>query len=238
MGSHGHAMRPRASKRIIRRMPAHELAPPPTTERDRAYEALARTDETLGRLVAEHGRPDPFSWTLLDELAGQDAFAELAWHISGQQISTVAALAIYRRLLAAAGDTIDPQAIVAMTPEELRAAGLSGAKIRSLRDLAERVLDGRLDFDAVARSDDDAAQAQLQAVRGVGPWTAQLFLLHHLHRADVFPAADIGLQRGAQAAYALPERPTTVELAHRAESWRPWRSYAAALLWTSARPTS
>ena len=107
---------------------------------------------------------------------------------------------------------------------------LSAAKAKSLRDLAERVADGRLSFERLARSDDAAAEAELAAVRGDSPWSAQMFLLHHLRRPDVFPASDVGLLRAAQAAFALPERPTAAELAERAEPWRPFRSYAAALL--------
>lgn len=123
--------------------------------------------------------------------------------------------------------------IVAAADGDLRAAGLSGAKARSLRDLAERVLDGRLSFARLAASDDATAQAELDAVRGVGPWSAQMFLLHHLRRPDVFPAADVGLQRAAQSAFGLERRPTAPELAERAERWRPYRSFAAALLWAS-----
>ncbi|HEX8103152.1 MAG TPA: hypothetical protein VF533_11090, partial [Solirubrobacteraceae bacterium] len=101
----------------------------------------------------------------------------------------------------------------------------------SLHDLAERVLDGRLDFDRLAAADDAAAQEELERVVGVGPWSAQMFLLHHLRRTDVFPAADLGLRRGAQRAFALAERPSAADLEARAQAWRPLRSYAAALLW-------
>jgi len=90
-------------------------------------------------------------------------------------------------------------------------------------------------IDRLADSDDAVAQGELEAVRGIGPWSAQMFLLHHLRRPDVFPAADVGLQRGAQSAFALPTRPSAAELCARAESWRPFRSYAAALLWAHAR---
>jgi 3-methyladenine DNA glycosylase/8-oxoguanine DNA glycosylase len=196
-----------------------------------AYDALARRDDALARLVDRHGAPDPFSWGILDEEAGGDAFAELALHIVSQQISTAAARTIFARLRETLGGTVGPAPIVAASVEDLRAAGLSGAKARSLRDLAERVLDGRLSFERLAASDDATALAELDAVRGVGPWSAQMFLLHALRRPDVFPAADVGLQRAAQSAFALARRPTEDELAERAERWRPFRSYAAALLW-------
>ena len=210
---------------------------PPTAD---AYDALAHSDEGLARLVARYGAPDPFFWGVLEAAAGGDAFAELALHIVSQQISTAAALTIFGRLRDALGGTVGAAQIIASSVDDLRAAGLSGAKARSLHDLAERVLDGRLSFDRLAASDDATAQAELDDVRGVGPWSAQMFLLHHLRRPDVFPAADVGLLRAAQSAFALEQRPTPDELAARAERWRPFRSYAAALLWAhgSDRPNS
>ena len=196
-----------------------------------AYHALAQRDAALAALVASVGTPDPFSWGVLEEVAGGDALTELALHIVSQQISTAAALTIFGRLRDLLGGTIDAASILGASLDDLRAAGLSGAKARSLRDLAERVADGRLSFERLAASDDAGAQAELDDVRGVGPWSAQMFLLHHLRRPDVFPAADVGLQRAAQSAFALPARPTAAELGARAEPWRPFRSYAAALLW-------
>ncbi|MBV8989653.1 MAG: DNA-3-methyladenine glycosylase 2 family protein, partial [Solirubrobacterales bacterium] len=129
------------------------------------------------------------------------------------------------------GGTIAAAPTIAASASDLRAVGLSGAKARSLLDLAARVLDGRLSFERLGRSDDAAAQAELERVRGVGPWSAQMFLLHSLRRPDVLPAADVGLRRAAQSAFGLPQRPKAPELAARAELWRPFRSYAAALLW-------
>jgi DNA-3-methyladenine glycosylase II len=167
----------------------------------------------------------------LDAAAGGGAFAELVLHIVSQQLSTQSALKIYDRVRVAAGGTIKPAGILELPAEELRATGLSGAKTGSIRDLAGRVLDGRLGFDRLAVSADLTAQAELEAVRGVGPWTAQIFLLHHLRRPDIFPADDVGLLRGAQLAFALPVRPAADVLLLRAEPWRPFRSYGAALLW-------
>jgi DNA-3-methyladenine glycosylase II len=200
-----------------------------------AYEALARADEDLARLIAQHGQPDPFTWDVLEHVAGADAFAELVLHVVSQQISTSAAVTIYGRIGARAPGGVTPAGIAAIEIGDLRAAGVSTAKARAIRDLAERVADGRLSFERLAAAGDEAALAELQAVRGIGPWSATMFLLHHLRRPDVFPAADVGLQRGAQAAFGLAERPTADQLALRAERWRPYRSYAAALLWAHAR---
>jgi non-heme chloroperoxidase len=204
-------------------------------EPSRAYEQLAAADEALGRLIDRHGRPDPFSWAALDEAAAGDPFTELVLHVVAQQISTRAALTIFGRVRDLAGGAISPPAIAAAAPEDLRAAGLSTAKARSVEDLAARVLDGRLSFARLAADDDDAARVELEAVRGIGPWSAQMYLLHQLRRPDVFPAGDVGLQRGAQSAFGLDVRPSADDLAARAERWRPLRSYAAALLWAESR---
>lgn len=212
-------------------MTAPAASPDPVQERTAAYDALADRDDGLARLIACDGTPDPFSWGVLEDAAGGDAFAELALHIVSQQISTAAALTIFARLRDALDGKVAPAQLVDASVDNLRAAGLSGAKARSLRDLAERVLDGRLSFERLAASDDATAQDELDEVLGVGPWSAQMFLLHHLRRPDVFPAADVGLLRAAQSAFVLAQRPTTAELAERAEHWRPFRSYAAALLW-------
>jgi DNA-3-methyladenine glycosylase II len=201
---------------------------------DDAYDLLAARDPDLATLIAAHGRPDPFLWKRLRAAAGDDPLAELTLHIISQQISTAAALSIYARALAVLDGRVDAAGLLAVSPSDLRAAGMSRAKARSLQDVAQRVLDGRLDFKRLARSDDAAAEAELQAVRGVGPWSSQMFLLHHLRRPDVFPATDVGLLRGAQSAFALATRPTPVELAERAERWRPFRSYAAGVLWAHA----
>jgi DNA-3-methyladenine glycosylase II len=199
------------------------------------YDALAASDADMTALIAAHGRPDPFTWASLEAAAGGKPFPELALHIVSQQLSTAAALTIYGRVTALAGDPLEPGRLLEAPVEALRAAGLSGAKSASLRDLAERVLDGRLSFERLAGLDDAAAQAELEEVRGIGPWSAQMFLLHFYRRPDMFPAADIGLLRGAQSAFGLSERPSADELAARAERWRPYRSYAAALLWANSQ---
>jgi DNA-3-methyladenine glycosylase II len=207
-------------------------APPEAVrESGAAYDVLARRDPGLAALIPSVGTPDPFSWDVLDAAAGGNALAALALHIVSQQISTTAAIAIFARLRDALGGTIDAPSILGASLDDLRAVGLSGAKARSLVDLAERVADGRLSFERLAAGDDAAAQTELDDVRGVGPWSAQMFMLHSLRRPDVFPAADVGLQRAAQSAFGLDQRPSTDELALRADAWRPFRSYAAALLW-------
>ncbi len=196
---------------------------------------LARRDDTLPRLLAHHGRPDPFSWDLLDNTVGGAAFPELVLHIVSQQLSTVAALTIYSRVQTLLGGAVEPERAISTPVEELREAGLSGAKARSLHDLARRIIDGRLDLEALATADDEAAEAALLAVLGIGPWSAQMFLLHYYRRPDIMPAADVGLLRAAQSAFSFEARPTAEDLCRRAQEWRPYRSYGAALLWAHGR---
>lgn len=204
-------------------------------ERAHVYDLLGRRDEGLAGLIARYGRPDPFSWEVLDDTVDRDAFSELALHIVSQQISTLAALAIFTRIQTLLGGGLEPAQLVLTPVEELRAAGVSNAKARSLRDLAERVADGRISFKKLAGADDATAEAELRAVLGVGPWSAQMFLLHYYRRPDILPMADVGLLRAAQSAFSLPARPAAEELGTRGERWRPFRSYAAALLWAHGR---
>jgi DNA-3-methyladenine glycosylase II len=220
-----------------------KAAPPPArektpeSERDDAYRALARREEALARLIARHGQPDPFHWDVLDDRVGGDAFSELALHIISQQLSTTAAVAIYARVQTLLDGNVAPRAMIAAPTQALRAAGLSGAKAHSLQDLAGRILDGRLSLESLATADDATVQTALQAVFGIGPWSAQMFLLHHYRRPDIMPTADVGLLRSAQSAFALPERPSPQWLETRSRPWRPVRSYAAAVLWAHDRET-
>jgi DNA-3-methyladenine glycosylase II len=207
----------------------------PESERDSAYRALARRDEALAGLIARHGQPDPFHWDVLDDRVGSDAFSELVLHIISQQLSTTAALAIFARVQTLLEGKVEPRGIIDIPAEDLRAAGLSGAKTRSLQDLAGRIVDGRLNLESLARADDATVGTELQAVLGIGPWSTQMFFLHHYRRPDIMPAADVGLLRAAQSAFVLRERPSPQWLETRAQPWRPFRSYAAALLWAHDR---
>lgn len=207
----------------------------PTPERDIAYRALARRDDALARLIARDGQPDPFHWDKIDDRVDGDSFSELALHIISQQLSTTAALAIYDRVQTLLAGRVAPRTMIAAAIDDLRAAGLSGAKARSLQDLAGRIVDGRLDLESLATADDATVATELQAVLGIGPWSAQMFLLHHYRRPDIMPSADVGLLRSAQSAFVLPERPSPQWLETRAQPWRPFRSYAAALLWAHDR---
>ena len=158
-----------------------------------------------------------------------DGFGALQAAIVGQQVSTASASAILKRLQAAGLDR--PGAVAAATDADLGACGLSRAKMRYLRALAE----AGLDFDALRDLPDAALQARLVALPGVGPWTAQVYAMLSLGRADVFAPADLALQEGARLAFDLPARPRPAELERMAAAWSPWRGVAARGLWTYYR---
>jgi DNA-3-methyladenine glycosylase II len=160
-------------------------------------------------------------------------YAGLLRAIVGQQLSTRAAAAIWQRLLAHFdGRQPTPEEVLAADPDELRAAaGLSRAKTTYLRSLAEHVLDGSLELDRLDQLDDDAVIAELVAVKGIGEWSAHMFLMFQLERPDVLAPGDLGIRRGVQIAYGLGVLPTPGEVIALAERWRPYRTAACRYLW-------
>lgn len=169
----------------------------------------------------------------------EDHYGALVRSIVGQQLSTKAARAIYLRLTARFdGRTPTPAQVLADDPEELRAAaGLSRMKVSFLRSLAEHVEDGTLELDRIAELDDDAIIAELTAVKGIGEWSAHMYLMFHLRRPDVLAWGDLGVRRAAQAAYGLDAAPLRAELTELAEPWRPYRTLACRYLWRSLDAT-
>lgn len=162
-------------------------------------------------------------------------YGALVRSICGQQLSVRAAAAIYDRLCQRfGGRTPSPEEVLADDPEALRAAaGLSRAKVASLRSLAEHVSSGALELERLDELDDAAIEDELVAVRGIGTWTAHMFLIFHLERPDVLAWGDLGVRAGARRAYGLAELPDRSELELLAEPWRPWRSMACRYLWRS-----
>ncbi len=148
----------------------------------------------------------------------------------GQQISNQAAAAIWRRLAALPG-ALEPAGLLALDDETLRGAGLSRPKVSHARSLAEAMVSGRLDTEALREMDDASAIASIASIRGLGPWTAEVYLLFAEGRLDIFPAADIALAGAAMALKQRPTRPDARELRKLAEQWAPYRSLAARLLW-------
>ena len=195
-------------------------------------DALRASDPTLARLIDSVEPVDLATWRARWSL---DAFSSLARAIVGQQIATRAAAAIFGRLQAFIGDRDPASAIAGATDVELRQIGLSGNKAASLRDLAARTLDGRLQLDRLEDLTDEEAHGQLTAVRGIGSWTADMFLLGQLGRPDILPAGDLGIRRAVQQAYDLEKMPSEGEVRRISEKWRPNRSLATAYLYSSLR---
>ncbi len=172
-----------------------------------------------------------------DARAGRpaDHYGALVRAIVGQQLSTKAARSIYVRLTERFdGRTPTPQQVLADEPEELRAAaGLSGAKVGYLRSLAEHVLSGDLELERLDEMRDEEVIAELVAVKGLGTWTAHMFLMFHLERPDVLPVGDLGIRRAIERAYALKALPDAPEIERIAQPWRPYRTLACRYLWRS-----
>jgi DNA-3-methyladenine glycosylase II len=187
----------------------------------------------LGGLIDRIGPPRPRRRP--EGPTPDDHYGALVRSIVGQQLSVTAARAIYGRLLERfGGRPPTPQEVLAQDEEELRAAaGLSRAKVGFLRSLAEHVVAGELELDRVARLADEEIVAELCAVRGIGEWSAHMFLMFQLERPDVLASGDLGVRRAAQRAYGLPELPSAGELRALAQPWRPHRTLACRYLWRS-----
>jgi DNA-3-methyladenine glycosylase II len=164
-----------------------------------------------------------------------DHYGALLRSIVGQQLSTKAARAIYGRLTDRyGGRTPTPVEVLEDDPEEMRgAAGLSHAKVRYLRSLAEHVLDGSLELDKLHKLPDAEVTKELTAVKGIGSWSADMFLMFHLRRPDVLAVGDLGIRRAVKVRYCLDELPDTATLERIGEPWRPYRSLACLFLWHS-----
>jgi DNA-3-methyladenine glycosylase II len=161
-------------------------------------------------------------------------FAGIAGIVISQQLSTASAAAIWGRL-AAAYDPFTPQRLLKARADRLAGLGLSRPKIRAIKEIARAIVGGTLDCDVLPQMEPDAAHAALCAVHGVGPWTADIYLLFCLGHADAWPAGDLALQEGARLAFGLPERPNAKKTIVLAQPWRPWRGVAARLLWAYYR---
>ena len=202
--------------------------PSPKVTHAAAARILASRDPVIARLLAETGPP---------RLArpAETHFATLVRAIVYQQLAGRAAAAIHGRLIAALGGDVQPGPLIALSDEALRAAGLSRNKMASLRDLAAKVLDGTVVLAprGLAREGDDEIVTRLSAVRGIGPWTAEMFLIFQLRRLDVWPVGDLGVRRGYGLAWQVPT-PTARELRPLGEEFRPYRSVAAWYCWRAA----
>jgi DNA-3-methyladenine glycosylase II len=188
-------------------------------------EHIAAVDRRMRKVIRSVG---PFGIA-----ARRPRYAALVRAVVGQQVSTGAARALYGRLRVAAGGVVSAARVGALGEGELRAVGLSRQKAAYVRDLSERVVSGRLDLARVARLEDAAVIAELTAVKGVGVWTAQMFLMFVLHRPDVLPVGDLGIQKGFANVYGLEQLPRPVWMEDTAARWRPYRTVGSWYLWRS-----
>ena len=190
-----------------------------------AARILASRDPVIARLIADAGPPSL-------RRPHDSHFAALVRAIVYQQLAGVAAAAIHGRLIAKLDGGVTPEALIALADEDLRAVGLSANKTASLRDLATKVLDGMVDLSprGLSRQADDEITTRLSTVRGIGPWTADMFLMFQLRRLDVWPTGDFGVRRGYGLAWNVP-MPGARALQPLGEPYRPYRSIAAWYCW-------
>jgi len=198
-----------------------------------ARSCLRRLDPVLARLIGDRPDFDPRAW--LAQLPPMDLYGALLFQVTGQQLSVPATRRTLARIQALFGGHLPaPADLLAVDPGQLREAGLSWRKISTLRDLAGRLSDGRLDPDVLSSLPDDELMAELTAIPGIGPWTVQGALIIALGREDVVLPGDLALRKAVQAAYRLEHLPTQQEVLAIAEKWRPYRSLATSYLLSAA----
>ncbi len=203
----------------------------PLAATPKALSTLREGDPVMARLIEEHGAL--VRRELKDERTG-DAYGALLRSIVGQQLSTKAAATIYGRMLELfGGHAPTPRQLLEVDPERIRSAGLSRPKIAYLRDLAEHVEEGRLDLEHLPELSDEEVTAQLTDIKGLGQWTADMFLMFHLRRSDVLPVGDQGIRRAVKVEYRLRKLPDAKRLEKIARPWRPYRTLACLYLWSS-----
>ncbi len=203
---------------------------------DRAGAPTALDEAGLGRAVAELATRDADLAAIVERLgppplwAREPGFATLVHIILEQQVSLASAQAAFDRLVAAIGEP-SPDGLLRLTDAELLGIGFSRQKARYVRLLAASQLDGTFDVDRLDRLADDEARASLLGLTGIGPWTADIYLLMALRRPDIWPTGDLALVTALASAKRLPARPTGEDAIVMAEAWRPWRAVAARILW-------
>ena len=194
---------------------------------DRAKRALARRDPVMGAIMRAH--PKVFM------MRRGEAFMTLARAICGQQISVKAAQAVWNRLVTCCTE-ITPEGVLSKKRTELRACGLSDRKTEYIADLAQHFVDGKIHERDWPRMADEEIIAELTDVRGIGRWTAEMFLMFNLLRPDVFPLDDLGLQKGIRVAYYRNRKVSLKTMKKLGDRWRPWRTVATWYLWRSLDP--
>jgi DNA-3-methyladenine glycosylase II len=200
-----------------------------------ARRRLSAADPTMAALIERIGKIDlETRLRRRSEERPADAYGALLRAIVGQQLSTKAARTIYGRVLEIfGGRTPSPEELLEAEEGDLRAAGLSGRKVEYVRDLGTHVIDGELELDRLDELSDEEAIAEIVAVRGLGAWTAEMFLIFHLERPDVLSGGDLGIRKAVQVEYGLDEMPAPARVLEIGEPWRPHRSLASLYLWES-----
>jgi DNA-3-methyladenine glycosylase II len=201
----------------------------------KARAALAASDPVMAALIERVGEIDLAKrLRRRSEEKPPDAYGALLRAIVGQQLSTKAARTIYLRVTEIFGGTTpSPEQLLEASTEELRGAGLSGRKVEYIRDLASHVLSGELELDRLDELSDEEAIAEMVAVRGLGQWTAEMFLIFHLERPDVLSGGDLGIRKAVQVEYGLEEMPPPAQVLEIGAPWSPHRSLASLYLWES-----
>ena len=194
---------------------------------DRAKRALSRKDPVMGAIIKAHPK--------VYMMQRGEPFFTLARAICGQQISVKAAQAVWDRLCICV-ETMSPENVLKKERQALRACGLSDRKVEYIADLAQHFADGRIHLHKWPQMDDEAIIEELTEVRGIGRWTAEMFLMFNLLRPDVFPLDDLGLQKGIRLAYFNNRKISVKRMKKLGETWRPWRSVATWYLWRSLDP--
>jgi len=193
----------------------------------RARRLLLRRDPVLALLIKKHGACG------LASAQRADHFSALVRAITGQQLSTKAASTIYARLAALMPGGVSPASLSTLTDEQMRAVGMSRQKIAYFRDLCDKALSGVVSLDLLESMTDDEVIAALIKVKGIGRWSAEMFLMFRLHRPDVLPVDDLGIVNAVKNVYGLRKRPTADRIRKIGEAWRPYRSVASWYLWRS-----
>jgi DNA-3-methyladenine glycosylase II len=193
----------------------------------RARRLLLRRDPVLAALIRKHGACG------LAAAQRSDHFSALVRAITGQQLSTKAAATIYARLVALMPGGVTPEALASLSDDQMRAVGMSRQKTAYFRDLAGKVLSGALPINSLDEMSDDGVIAALTQVKGIGRWSAEMFLMFRLHRPDVLPVDDLGIVNAVKNVYRLRKRPTADRIRTIGEPWRPYRSVACWYLWRS-----
>jgi DNA-3-methyladenine glycosylase II len=197
----------------------------------KARRILMRRDPVLANAIKQIGP------CLMADRQRKDHLSALVGSIVSQQLSTKAAATIFGRFVALFPDNHIPNApaIAALDDAALRAVGLSGQKVSYLRDLSARIIDGRLNLDELEMLPDEQVIERLIAVKGFGRWTAEMFLMFRLHRPDILPIGDLGIQNAIQRLYKLRKRPNPKRMTQLGENWKPYRSVASWYLWQTLR---